>query len=122
MFSPLAKCAIFKVVFSSKISQLSALCIIIWGVGVCVCVLLMKGALGELGITVSKCIQLVCFHNSHIYELLCMNESKILGRNLGGKKSFVPSAGAHILHWVCEIVALKCLHKKCMGDCTYTVK
>ena len=41
-----------------------------------------------------------------------MNESKILGRKLGEKKknSFVPSAGAHILHWACEIVALKCVY------------
>ena len=47
------------------------------------CVLLV---IGELGTTVSECIQLVCFHNSDSYA--CMNP-KSLEENF--KKSSVPS-------------------------------
>ena len=75
MFSPLVKCAIFKVVFQVKsVNYLPCVLILSTGGGVCggggvggVCVLLVKVALGELGTTVSKCIQLVCFYNSDIY-------------------------------------------------------
>ena len=82
-------------------------CVCVW-VGVWGCVLLVKGALGELGTTVSKCIQLVYFHNSDIYAWM---NPKSLEENFGEKKnSFVPSVGAHILHWACEIVALKCVY------------
>ena len=68
----------------------------------------MKVALGELGTTVSKCIQRVCFHNSDIYARM---NPKSLEENLGERKKVLcPLHGAHILHWACEIVALKCVY------------
>ena len=109
MFSLLAKCAIFKVVFQVKsVNYLP--CVLssgVWGCGG-VCVLLVKGALGELGTTVSKCIQLVYFHNSDIYAWM---NPKSLEENLGEKTQFCALCMlAHILHWACEIVALKCVY------------
>ena len=68
---------------------------------------LVKGLLGELGTTVSKCTELVCSHNSDTYAW--MNQ-KSLEEDLKNKtKQNVLCAlwGPHP-HWACEIVALEC--------------